>query len=69
MYWTNKKPTTDGFYWVKQTGELTGKIFSHIVHVYNKATTVYSDGENFSIDTDIFLKWSDEPIEEPKPEK
>lgn len=62
MRWTKDKPTTDGWYWCKCLGTLTGNVFESPVKVYNKGETVFWDGTNFSIDCSNFLEWSDLPI-------
>jgi hypothetical protein len=51
---------------VTQIGQLSGNLYKHVVRVYNKASLVYSDDETFNIDSDIFLEWSNKPIEEPR---
>jgi len=61
--WTKNKPTKDGYYWVTSVGQLTGRDYTHPVKV--SGTTVFSDGENFSIDSDMFLEWYTEPIPMP----
>lgn len=65
MNWTKQKPTKDGHYWVKARGVLSGTIRPHVVHVYNKGTSVFWDGENFNISYDGFLEWSDTRIRMP----
>ncbi len=70
MKWTKNKPTKKGYYWVRSKTLISGKIKDFIVHVYSstpKGTpdTVFWDGENFSLDDETFLKWSDEPVEKP----
>lgn len=47
--WSKQKPTTDGYYWVKARGQLTGRVYIHPVKVSNDGKTVFSDGGNFSI--------------------
>jgi hypothetical protein len=72
MAWIEATPTQEGYYWVKAAGVLTGKFNKHVVHVYSsdhyeeKPDTVFWDGENFSIDSYLFKKWWDEPIEVPE---
>ena len=74
MAWKKSIPAEEGYYWVKAAGELTGKIFKHVVHTYSSCPhqdqpdTVFWDGENFDIKSSSFKEWWDVPIEEP-PEK
>lgn len=65
MTWTKNKPTEDGFYWCKCVGELSGRIHSTVVKVYNKQTAVLWDGSNFHINDESFTMWSDRPIPSP----
>ena len=71
--WKKEPPKKSGYYWVKQQGALSDKIFVHPVHIYNMknedihkpSTTVFSDGENFSIKNERFLEWWNEEIPMP----
>ena len=69
--WSSKAPTEEGWYWVTSAGQLTGKDYTHPVHVYkrnkklDKPDIVFSDGENFSIDSDMFKQWHSEEIAMP----
>jgi SUMO ligase MMS21 Smc5/6 complex component len=59
---------------VNARGQLTGKEYIHPVKVYSskrndKVDTIFSDGENFSINCDMFVKWYSEPIMEPSCKK
>ena len=67
MKWTNKKPTIDGFYFVKCVGQLSGNKFTTVVKVYNDCSSVFFDGENYTLNDDAFLEWSDVPIDPPNP--
>lgn len=65
--WTKKHPKEEGYYWVKAQGPLSGNTYVHPVHVYssknnNIVDTVFSDGENFNIDSDMFIEWYSESI-------
>jgi hypothetical protein len=63
LQYTTSKPTVDGWYWVKALTS-GGSLYETIAKVYNKGTTVFYDGENFSIDSERFRMWAG-PI--PKP--
>lgn len=65
MHWTSKPPTQDGFYWCQCKGILSGKLFVTVVKVSNNCTNVFWDGDNFAIDDDSFIQWSDQPIPQP----
>jgi len=68
--WTKEKPKKEGYYWVQSIGVLFKKEYTHPVRVYcskkgGKIDTVFSDGENFSIDSDMFIQWYSEEIAMP----
>jgi hypothetical protein len=68
--WTKEKPKEEGYYWVQSVGVLSGKDYVRPVHVYSskrggKIDTVFSDGENFSLDSDMFVQWYSEQIPMP----
>jgi len=68
--WTKEVPKKEGYYWVQSVGALSGKNYTHPVHVYcskkdGKVDTVFSDGENFSIDSDMYVQWYSEEIAMP----
>jgi len=65
MAWINEPPTKDGYWWVRSRGVLNGEDYVHPVKVYNDCSTVFSDGENFTIDCDLFLQWWDREIPTP----
>ena len=73
--WTKEIPKEEGYYWVKASGELSGKEYIHPVHLYksNKEQsvpdTVFSDGDNFHIDHPLFIEWWPERIKEPHEKK
>lgn len=68
MAWSTKKPTIEGYYWVKAKGQLSGQEYIHPVKVYRSSRlkpvpdSVFSDGDNFSIKHDLFMEWWDEQI-------
>ena len=66
MKWTTARPTVEGHYWM-EAETLSGQIKRFIVHVYpsNYDWYVFWDGENFHLNADCFLRWSDTPIPEP----
>jgi hypothetical protein len=58
-----KTTVEEGYYWVETRGVLTGKSYIHPVRVYSSKVggtvdTVFSDGENFSINSDMFVDLS-----------
>ena len=68
--WTKEVPKKEGYYWVQSVGSLLGKDYIHPVHVYSskkdgEVDTVFSDGENFSINSDMFVQWYSEQIPMP----
>lgn len=68
--WTNEKPQKEGYYWVQTKGILSGKDYIHPVRAYcskkdGAVDTVFSDGENFSIESDMFIRWWSEEITRP----
>lgn len=66
--WTTKHPKQEGFYWVKVRGELSGRVYDHIVKVYEAAPNnvlVFYDGDNYRITEPRFMKWSTVPINPP----
>jgi len=75
--WTKEIPKEEGYYWVKASGELSGKEYIHPVHLYksNKEQsvpdTVFSDGDNFqfSYNHPLFIEWWPERIKEPHEKK
>lgn len=71
MGWSKNKPTKEGTYWVMANTLLSRNKYIHPVKVYDSnqdgiVDTVFSDGENFSIDSDMFVLWFDEEIKEPE---
>ena len=71
MSWSKNIPKIEGYYWVKAKGQLTGKDYVHPVHLYKsngqfkEPNTVFSDGENFSVNNDMFIEWYSEQIAMP----
>lgn len=66
--WCKERPTKAGYYWVKIRGELSGKVYEHIVKVYEVQSTVafvFYDGENYTLEDECFIMWSTQPIEPP----
>jgi hypothetical protein len=68
--WNKNLPTKEGYYWVEERGCLTGKSYVHPVRIYSSKVggtvdTVFSDGENFSINSDMFINWFSEQIAMP----
>lgn len=72
--WDLNAPSEKGWYWVTQPGQLTGKDYTHPVHVYksnkklDKPDTVFSDGDNFKITSGMFKKWYSKQIPIPAKE-
>lgn len=71
--WLKQHPKVEGFYWVRAQGQLTVKDYVHPVRVYSSkknsiVDTIFSDGENFSIDSDMFVEWYPEQIAMPAKE-
>ncbi len=61
--WMQKKPTLEGYYFVEIRGELTGRIVLKVCHCYygsprNSTMTVFMDGENNSITSSMFRRFS-----------
>lgn len=72
MGWSKFQPTKEGTYWVMARAVMSGNKYIHPVKVYaskkgGKVDSVFSDGENFSIDSDMFVLWYEEEIKEPEP--
>jgi hypothetical protein len=68
--WTKNPPTKEGYYWVESRAILSDKSYVHPVHVYSSkkngaVDTVFSDGENFSIKSGMFIQWYPEEIAMP----
>lgn len=68
--WSTEKPQKEGYYWVIAKGILSGRDYVHPVRVYcskkgGAVDTVFSDGENFSIDSDMFNMWYSKEIYQP----
>jgi hypothetical protein len=63
--WTSQHPTKNGYYWCKCKGVLTGRIYVTIVKVTNDGKNVFWDGENFTMNSDDFIGWWNEPVKEP----
>jgi hypothetical protein len=69
MKWTTTKPTVEGYYWVRAQGDFNG-VTTTVVKVYasrkhSHVDYVYWADENFSINSERFQHWSDQPIPEP----
>jgi hypothetical protein len=71
--WTKEAPKKPGYYWATMRGELTGKEYTKPVHVYSThrdgiVDIAFSDGDGFSIDSDMFIEWFSEEIAMPAKE-
>jgi len=65
--WSMKKPTEDGYYWMRSPGQLSGRPYVRPVHLYssNKESpqnTVFSDGENIEANREEYEWWTEKII-------
>jgi hypothetical protein len=70
LKYSKERPQIPGFYFVKARGDLSGKIYQTVVHVYKSQATlehpdrVSWDGDNYWISDDCFIEFAG-PIAEP----
>jgi len=62
--WTKQVPIKNGYYWARSPSELSGKIYTRPVHLYNNQQIVFSDGKIFGAQV-MNLEWWDVEIEQP----
>jgi hypothetical protein len=74
MKWTKTIPTTEGFYWVKCRGMLSGNEYIQVAKIYssdpksNVVNTVVMEGDTFRIQHTNIEWYSDSPITPPETE-